>query len=177
MSVSISRSKLPLVARLLLILFAVGMMLASNATKLATPPLARELFGAWSGPSDGTEFLRMVLESNGKGYLTVSYSPTPHKAPELYQIVRWTLEGWKLEVDVKSIDAGAEPIVLTNIKIGEKEIRIEMKDAAGSPTIGWSRRITLYEEAAFEANVKNAKKRIDLYKQSNKVSRPFGSNP
>ena len=52
-----------------------------------------------------------------------------------------------------------------------------MKDAAESPTIGWSRKITLYKEVEFEAHVRNAKKRVDAYKRSNMVARPAGGKP
>src|SRR2546426_9092463 len=57
------------------------------ATRHAQPPRASEVAGVYSGYGDQVEFLRLELDSEGAGYLSVSY--LPDSPARLYRVESW----------------------------------------------------------------------------------------
>jgi hypothetical protein len=127
------------------------------ARTIARPPTPERVAGIWSGYGDQIEFLRLELETNGTGFLCVSYLPT---APaRLYRVESWRLSGWTVELQTRPIDTDAEAITFRKVRYSWLSLDGEL---GGS---GWKRRIKLYGEREWQSRAVPAQERIARYRK------------
>src|SRR4051812_4512755 len=76
------------------------------ASKPVPPPDRDALLGAWIGyDQDRLIFCRLELYKDGTGAASTCYLDDP---AQLYLVTRWTLDGFKLEVNLTAVDKDAE---------------------------------------------------------------------
>ena len=138
--------------------------LSATPLSLATPPTKEDMIGVWSGYAQSElEFLRLELDSGGKGFLAVSY--LPDDPPQLYEVTSWVLVGTRMNISVRQIDKNAEPIIIKKVWPGLNSMRLEIGDAAQSKAIGWSSKAVLYREIKLKARSQLAEDKIKNYRR------------
>ena len=131
----------------------------------ATPPKPEELAGVWIGfEQDELDFVRLDLRPDFTGYSArVSPADTSlHEyGVEAYRITQWTLEDWKLIINLTPITTNAETIYLRGDYSGFS-FDLEM----GGTTNQWKRKLVLYRESRIDgANKKTRDKIRELEKR------------
>jgi hypothetical protein len=93
-------------------LFAILLLAASTvsyAVKMPPPPTKADLAGVWVGPDDSGSVLRLDLDHNGKGTLTVSgHNP---RFTSMYTVILVKINIYKLTFSVQSV--GGEKVGFT----------------------------------------------------------------
>lgn len=126
---------------------------------LANPPDRKIFVGVWQGYSDSQlEFARMELRNDGSGLLAIS--GLPDSPPDNYRVMRWSQKRFKLNIEVEPVDPEAEPITLQNVTHGIASLELELHGK------GWSRKMTLFNEAEFRERAKAVKKSLEDFQKS-----------
>ncbi len=148
--------------RIVLFVLGVTLLVAITvfASKPVAPPSRSEVIGAWSGYTDHLDFLRLELDEEGKGLLCVGW--VPGDKPQLYRVEKWGYADWRLDLDIKPIDSGAEPVYLTNTVCGYEDLKCEF----GGGT--WKRKATLRCEREWSRRSKPLEQRIEEFRRSKK---------
>ncbi len=147
-----------------IVLFVLGITLVVAITVFASkpvqPPSRSEVIGVWSGYTDHLDFLRLELDEDGKGVLCVGW--VPGDKPQLYRVSAWNYSDWRLLLDIRPIDAGAEPVYLTNTVCGYEDLRSDF----GGGT--WKRKATLRCEREWNRRSKPLEQRIEEFRRNSK---------
>jgi hypothetical protein len=137
-------------------------LLAATITLLAKviplPPKPSDVVGVWLGyAEDHLTFLRLELDTNSKGYLSVKYLPdTP---PRLYRVESWGLSGSTVEIQLRPIDSEAEAVAF-------KKVRLSIYSLEGKfGGKGWERQVTLFSERAWQSQATPTQERITRYRK------------
>ena len=147
------KSKLGWVAVGTIVLFTT----AAFATRPMRPPERSRIVGVWSGYSGHLDFLRLELDENGTGYLSIGYNASRTNAT-LYRVQKWQYSDWKVELTAKPIDAAAEPVFFTNFVARYQSAECEFggKD--------WRRNVKLFNENEWKARARPLQERIARYR-------------
>jgi hypothetical protein len=137
------------------LLFVAITVLASNPVP---PPSRSEVLGVWSGYTDHLDFLRLELDEDGGGYLCVG--GVAGDKPELYRVEKWHYAEWRLELAIKPIDSGVEPVYMTNAVCGYQDLRCEFGGG------GWKRKATLVCEREWNRRSKPLAQRIETFRRT-----------
>ena len=144
---------------LLVILAALSLSAEADAKKRARPTMEC-LAGVWIGGSPvQLEFMRINLDSSGKGLLTLQY--IPGQAAEAYSLTIESLDGYEIRFNVIPIDEDAEPIYLKG-KAFCGDLHLEFGRAGEQ---GWSRSIILDRYSQFLERLEAVEKRAREYEQ------------
>ncbi len=127
------------------------------AKTIARPPTASEVAGVYSGYGDQVEFLRLELDSDGTGYVCVSY--LPNSPARLYRVESWRLSDWIVEVQTRPLDKDTEAVTFRKLRVGLFALEGEF---GGS---GWTRKIKLYGERDWQSRAVPARERISKYRK------------
>ena len=114
------------------------------------PPKISDVAGAWSGYSDHRDFFCLDLDTNGTGYVSITWLSPDNPPPDVYRITRWRLAEWSVEADVEPVTRDAEPMKLKSITCGHRSIECEFG------TTNWSNRVELFNESDWQAQTKRA---------------------
>jgi len=127
---------------------------------LANPPEAKRFVGVWQGFSENQiEFARLELKQDGTGLLAVSF--LPDSAPDKYIVTRWSLKD-QLELVIKPGEPRAEPVTMTNLKLGTDVLQFVLRPVHGSE---WVCRLKLFNEKTFQERSNAAKKVLETLKK------------
>jgi hypothetical protein len=139
------------------VLLVLTAIIASDAKK-AVPPKPEELAGVWIGfDSDELVFTRLDLRGDFSGYCArVSPADTIlHKyGVRTYRVTKWTLEEWKLEVNLTPADTEAEDIYMRG-RYNGFSLRLEVGRRGG-----WKRDQVLYRESRIDTSNQETKDMI-----------------
>ncbi len=128
---------------------------------LANPPEAKRFVGVWQGFSETQiEFARLELKPDGTGLLAVSF--LPDSAPDKYIVTRWSLKD-QLELVIKPGEPKAEPVTMTNLKLGTDVLQFVLRPVHGSE---WVCRLKLFNEKTFLERSAAAKKVLDTLQKN-----------
>ena len=110
------------------------------------PPKTGDLVGVWIGfDEDELDFMRLDLRSSLKGYCAcVAPADTSlhDYGVQAYRVTYWTLDGWKLIVNLTPATTNAEPIYLRGTYEGNS-LRLETGGTNGN----WKRKVILTSES------------------------------
>ena len=132
------------------------LFLASLALVVAVPvaakpmpqPTMADLAQVWlGGPPKGIEFLRLELDKEGVGLLTVQY--LPHHPAVAYRVLKTSLSKYRVVFMLVPIDEKAEPIYLRG-EAYPGTMYLKMGDPKGT----WKRDILLQTEQSVLARQK-----------------------
>jgi len=144
--------RLPLLGKVLLIVVTTAH--SSSATTKMSPPKAQDVAGVWIGGTVGSEleFLRLELDAEGKGVLTLSELPdTPVMA---YQVQATRLKEFEVSFDLTPVDSRSEPISLRG-----KFLYSRMLLTLSGVTLTWKRDIYLRNQEGFMKRLRAAENR------------------
>ena len=128
------------------------------ADKKVLPPDQSSLCGAWFGfDDDRLRFCRLELNRDGTGFFSTTLVDNPAL---LYFLRKWSLDGFDLKLEIRPLDANAEPIYLKGVA-GEPELVLEM----GGLEEKWKRGLRLFNERRFLAKSEQLKVRIESHKR------------
>jgi hypothetical protein len=99
----------------------------------------------------------LELDADGTGYLAISY--LPQEPARLYRVKTWTLQNFDIAVDVRPIDASAEPVTLSGSYRGLFALEMELRGAS------WTRRLTLFNSKTYNSRVSGVAARIHAAKR------------
>ena len=128
------------------------------AKTIPIPPKSSDVVGVWLGYAENRlSFLRLELDADSKGYLSVKYLPdTP---PRLYRVESWRLSDSTVEIQMRPIDREAEAVAF-------KKVRLSIYSLEGRfGGKGWERQVTLFSERAWESQATPARERITRYRK------------
>ncbi len=118
-----------------------------------TPANPAEAAGVWVGmDSDGLQFWRLDLRSDGTGYLSCGQEAWGFKA---YRVSHWTVSYHGLVTDIEPRGTNAEPIHLRGIYTGAV-----LESEVGGVNGGWTSSVTLYPETRMEEYNRQARQNI-----------------
>jgi hypothetical protein len=119
-------------------------------------PEPGEIAGVWVGfDQDFLHFYRVELDKQGKGVCVSSFVDKP---PLLYDVRKWTLDGFNISFDLEPIDNEAEPIALKG-QAGRNVMLLEV----GSEVTKWKRKLSLVREEDFITKNQKAKERVRAF--------------
>jgi hypothetical protein len=142
--------------------FIVIALLAVAATLLAKviplPPKPSDVVGVWLGyAEDHLSFLRLELDADSKGYLSVKY--LPNTPPRLYHVESWRLSDSTVEIQTRPIDSEAEVVAF-------KKVRLSIYSLEGKfGGKGWERQVTFFSERAWQSQATPTEERITRYRK------------
>ncbi|HXJ88592.1 MAG TPA: hypothetical protein VMS18_17360 [Candidatus Binatia bacterium] len=129
-----------------------------SATKKSIPPTEKDLIGVWIGWEEGQlAFTRVDLRANSMGYCARIFAGTD---PEVYQIRRWSMDGWNLKIDLTPISPKIESIYLVGLG-GRGYLQLKVSAVGGK----WHRKLVLLPESDVETAQQNAKQAIEHAKR------------
>lgn len=113
------------------------------------PPKLAMLAGQWLGgpPAGILEYVRLELNENGQGLLTVQY--LPGEPVVAYEILGARLEQYAIEFIVRTIDRGHEYDIYLKGTALPNQLELEM----GSPKPDWKRRLFVERESAVRSRI------------------------
>jgi hypothetical protein len=124
---------------------------------MAKPPSKEKFVGVWQGYSeDELEFARLDLKSDGTGALAVSF--LPDSPADLYRVPRWSLDRYRLRIDLEPMGPEDDPIALEDVSGSHTSLNLVIKEVHGS---SWSRKMTLYSEEEFQRRAGETRKRLE----------------
>ena len=137
---------------------AVVVLLSANpralATKSMVPPTLQNLSGVWIGGTVGNEleFLRLELDTVGKGVLTVSYVPdSPVRA---YYVRSVNLDKFAMKCELVPADSDSEPVFLRG-RFSYSQMDLEI----GGLSVKWKRQVYLRSQDTFMKRLKQLEDR------------------
>src|SRR5688572_25237698 len=96
--------------QILTILATISITVVACATTRIRQPTAAELSTVWVSWVDSVGYYRLQMTEDGKGLCSVYER---YRADSrLYEISKWTLKGYDIEITLKPIDLDAEMITL-----------------------------------------------------------------
>ncbi|MGZ4973443.1 MAG: hypothetical protein ACXWKG_05155 [Limisphaerales bacterium] len=142
-------------------LILLGTVAVVLARTIARSPSPSDVAGVYCGYGDQIEFLRLELDTNGAGYLCVSY--LPDVPAELYRVDNWHLAGWNVMLETHPLDKDAK-----SVTFGKLDVEMfALKGQFGGGN-GWKRKIELFNQRKWESRAKPVQDRIEKYRQENK---------
>jgi hypothetical protein len=130
------------------------------ATTHVPKPTVPELSTVWVGWADPSHFFRLRLSEDGTGLCSLYVRS--RSASRLYEITKWTLKDYNVEIALKPIDADAWPVT---IKGTANSIFLHLKFSDGRKD-GWRAQAMFEHEAFIESAMESAKKRMQDYRES-----------
>lgn len=140
--------KLTVFAVLILLGASLPLVLVAAETKMATPPKPEELAGTWVGFWEDEEFTRLDLRTDLNGYCAYVAPPesvTHQYGVHVYRITRWSLQGWKLSIDLTPADPHDEKVYLKGSTDG---VRLQLE--IGGANRKWKERVVLFKESVLQ---------------------------
>ena len=128
------------------------------AKVIPLPPKPSDVVGVWFGyAEDKLTFLRLELDADTKGYLSVKFLPdTP---PRLYHVESWRLSGSTIEIQTRPVDSEAE-------RVAFKKVRLSLDSLEGKfGGRGWERQFTVFSERAWQSQATPTQERITRYRK------------
>jgi hypothetical protein len=120
----------------------------------ARPPKFADVVGVWSGYSNHHDFLRLALDRDGTGYLSI-ISVVRDSPVDVYRVRTWTLSEWSVTLELEPITREAEPFQFQRVSCYYHHMECEF---AGK---GWDRKTTLFAERDVQALGERAQKATD----------------
>ena len=144
---------------LLALTFALTGNSSAQGHKLAKPPSADELAGAWIGfDGVGSEFIRVELQADGSGYLAVVAPDnfiTHDYGVQVYRVRKWAINGWRMTCDLSPISSNAEPAQASGDFV-VSSLRLEIQGVKRR----WKLESALYMESRLDGSNKETKSAI-----------------
>jgi hypothetical protein len=146
--------------RHLLISFGLmGVALLAYANTKVREPNTPELSTVWVGWADSMHYFRIQLAADGTGLC--SFYERSRSSSRLYEVTKWTLKGYDIELTLKPIDADAWPVTMKGTATPS---RLYLKLGDGRKN-GWRAEATFEHEKFIESAMESAKKRMLDYKK------------
>ena len=136
------------------ILAVVAFAFPAYASKRIPPSTIQELSTAWVGWADTLHYFRLELKADGTGLCALH--ERIRSGSRLYEITKWTLKEYDIEITLKPIDPDAWPVTMKGKAISSA-LRLELGDGRRN---GWRAKCTLEPERVIEAAMESAKRRM-----------------
>jgi hypothetical protein len=143
-------------------LVGIGTPISLIATTRPKPPVLPCLAGVWVGGSGPIplEYLRLDLNADGTGLLTVSYLPTT--PARVYKVSATRLHEYTVEIMSNPVEANSEPIKLR----GEGTCSQLELIMAGAGKLKWERHMWLERLERVLARIHVVNEAAEQFKQS-----------
>lgn len=119
-----------------------------------------ELSTAWVGWADASHYFRLELKADGTG-LCALYERI-RSSSRLYEVTKWTLKDYDIEITLKPIDADAWPVTMKGTAVWSS-LRLELGDGRKN---GWRAKSTFERESVIESAMESAKRRMQDYSKA-----------
>lgn len=146
--------------RILIVIAVLGLTLLAYATKRVRQPTMSEISTVWVGWADSLHYFRLHLAENGTGLCGFYERIT--SSPRLYQVTKWTLKGYDIELTLKPIDPDAWAITMKG-RATSSELFLNLGDGRKN---GWRAEARLQHESMIDSVVESTKKRMHDYGKS-----------
>jgi hypothetical protein len=130
------------------------------ASKRVRPPTASETATVWVGWADSLHYFRLELAENGTGLCGFYERIGP--SPRLYQVTKWTLKGYDIELTLKPIDSDAWQLAMKGTAT-PGDLYLKLSDGRKN---GWRAEAHLQHETLIESVTDSTKKRMNDYKKA-----------
>jgi hypothetical protein len=143
----------------MLILAVVGAAFFAYATTRVRQPTGPELSTVWVGWADSSHYFRLQLLEDGTGLF--SLYERSRSASRLYEITKWTLKGYDIEIISRPIDPDAWPVTMKGTA-NPMFLHLKLGDGRKS---GWRAQAMFERESFIESAMDSAKKRMQDYRK------------
>jgi hypothetical protein len=137
-----------------------GIVYLAHASKRIPPSSMPELSAAWVGWADSMHYFRLELKADGTGICAL-YQRSRSDS-RLYQVTKWTLKDYDIEITLKPIDADAWPVTMKGTAISSA-LRLQLGDGRKN---GWRAKTTFERESVIESAMESAKRRMQDFSKS-----------
>lgn len=128
--------------------------LLAHAWTRVRQPTVSELSTVWVGWADSLHYFRLQLAEDGTGLC--GFYERIRSSSRLYEITKWTLKGYDIEIVLKPIDPDAWPVTMKGTAT-PSSLHIQFGDGRKN---GWRAKGTLEQERFIESAMESAKKRM-----------------
>jgi hypothetical protein len=132
----------------------------ADARKRIPPSSMPELSTVWVGWADVLHYFRLELHSDGTGLCAIY--ERPRSSSRLYEITKWTLQGYNIEMMLKAIDDDAPPVTMKGTAVSSY-LQLQLGDGRRK---GWRAKATFEREQVIESAMESAKRRMEAYSKS-----------
>jgi hypothetical protein len=148
------------IRRLLVAVAVLCVAFIAYGTTRVRQPTASELSTVWVGWVDSLHYFRIQLSEDGTG-LCGFYSRVI-SGSRLYEVTKWTLKGYDIELTLKPVDADAWPMTMKGTAT-PGSMHLKVSDGRKR---GWRAEGTLEKESFVESAMESAKKRMQDHQKS-----------
>ncbi len=145
--------------RLIITLAVICVAIFAYATTRVRQPTALELSNVWVGWADSSHYFRLQLLEDGTGLC--SLYERSRSASRLYEITKWTLKGYDIEILFRPIDPDAWPVTMKGTA-NPMFLHLKLGDGRKS---GWRAQAMFERESFIESAMGSAKKRMQDYRK------------
>jgi hypothetical protein len=135
----------------------IGLSTVALARKRPPPAKPEDIVGVWVGWADELHYYRLELASGGTGLC--GFIEIPRQEARLYQVSRWVLDGYDIDITLKPIDQEAWPTTMRGTAISST-LQLQVGDGRKN---GWRAKPILKREGFIESVMESAKKRMNAY--------------
>src|SRR5262245_43244604 len=146
--------------RRLLITFAViGIAFFAYATTRVRQPTASELSTVWVGWADSSHYFRLQLAEDGTGLC--GFYERSRSSSRLYEVTKWTLKHYDIEIILKPVDPGAWTVTMKGIAT-PSSLHLKVGDGRKN---GWRTEGRFEKESFIQSAMDSPKKRMLDFKR------------
>lgn len=132
---------------------------AKAPDKRAPLPKPEELVGVWIGFWEDGDFTRLELRSDSSGYcafVAPAESSARDYGVQVYQVTRWTVDGWKFIVTLTPGETRLEKVYLKGwVRFHVLELEV------GGTDRKWKQKLVLHKESQIQASNLETKNKIE----------------
>jgi hypothetical protein len=132
----------------LIILGVVAVTVFAYASQRVRQPTVSELSTVWVGWADSLHYFRLQLAENGTGLCGFYERIT--SGPRLYEVTKWTLKGYDIELTLKPIDPDAWELKMKG-KATPGDLYLDLSDGRKD---GWRSKANLQHESMIESEIR-----------------------
>ena len=120
------------------------------------PPKEADAIGVWSGYSNHGEFIRLELDRNNGGYISIGtgVGAPDQDSPDTYTLSNWRLSNFAITWETRPLTGKAERVTFDRVRCYYTSIECEFHGT------NWNRKVTLFNDRDWQTHTKKAKAAI-----------------